>query len=404
MQIALFSDDVALDYPIRELILDQGHHCSIPLPLPLEELSQLQTEGLAGIDAIVLMSSDDPKRSADWVRTVGRQTDAAILVVGRCEGPRAILEIIRAGAEDYLPAGDSLPADLRAAFERVEERRRSTHPEAKTICLASASGGAGTSTIAVNLALLLARTCGGCGLIDLDLRRGDLARHLDVQPTRTIADLFAATDRIDRSLLEQALCPLPSGVSLLAAPPTLPESPRVTYDAVNRILETAKRMFPVLVIDLEDVFHLEQISVINRSDLLLLVTRADISSFWRTRNALEFMSQSSRVGERCRVVINQSDAAAALNPAQGARLLGVKDCWQVPHDPLHINVAINLGNPVVSESPTAPSSRALQRMASRLMQELMGTEAQAPDERASPLKAPWFSGRLGSWLGEWSRT
>src|SRR5581483_10356762 len=88
----------------------------------------------------------------------------------------------------------------------------------QVIGLLGASGGSGSSTLAVNLAGVLARDLDRCALIDLKPGAGDLAALLDVKPTHNLADLCLNVGRMDRAMFESALVPHTSGVHLLAPP------------------------------------------------------------------------------------------------------------------------------------------------------------------------------------------
>ena len=64
-------------------------------------------------------------------------------------------------------------------------------PEGRTITVLAASGGSGASTLAANLAVVLALECQRCVLVDLKPGVGDLlAGFFDLKPKHTLADLL----------------------------------------------------------------------------------------------------------------------------------------------------------------------------------------------------------------------
>ena len=107
-----------------------------------------------------------------------------------------------------------------AALGRWRADRRSREEAGKVIAVLAPSGGSGSSTLAVNVATVLAKQHKSAVLIDLKLETGDLAALLDLKPTYTLADLCQNVARMDRSLFERSLARHASGVQLLAPPAT----------------------------------------------------------------------------------------------------------------------------------------------------------------------------------------
>ena len=93
-----------------------------------------------------------------------------------------ILKAMRAGALQVVP----LPLrreDFGAAMDCIAVQFGLARGRAKTIAVAGTTGGCGTTTIALNLAYELAYLKQvNCILMELSLRMGVLASHLDVQP------------------------------------------------------------------------------------------------------------------------------------------------------------------------------------------------------------------------------
>ena len=91
----------------------------------------------------------------------------------------------------------------------------------RIVSVFSPKGGCGTTTIAVNLAMLAGeRNPGGTLLIDLDLSFGQVSSHLNLQPKQSLLELA----RDDAALREPELFRTytvqhPSGIQVLAAPP-----------------------------------------------------------------------------------------------------------------------------------------------------------------------------------------
>src|SRR5205807_342732 len=101
-------------------------------------------------------------------------------------------------------------------------------PPGRFLAVLSCSGGCGASTLAVNIAAVLARDNGMCGLIDLKPGRGDLPALLDLRPQFHLADVCRNVARLDRALFEKTVVRHSSGIHLLAAPPSFGDARAVT--------------------------------------------------------------------------------------------------------------------------------------------------------------------------------
>jgi len=93
--------------------------------------------------------------------------------------------------------------------------QRSIHaPDAnggKVIALYSGKGGAGTTTVSVNLAQTIAlQTDAKVLLIDLNLQFGGIQHYLDIQFERNLGDLKSVLKEITYSQLSNVLYPLQS--------------------------------------------------------------------------------------------------------------------------------------------------------------------------------------------------
>ena len=98
-----------------------------------------------------------------------------------------------AGADEYLPKPFELAileAKILALLRRSIRGSTTRAKRGKVILFSHAKGGVGTTSLAVNVAVLLAAdTHGPVGLLDLDVEFGDSAVFLNVKPHHTLADL-----------------------------------------------------------------------------------------------------------------------------------------------------------------------------------------------------------------------
>ena len=115
--------------------------------------------------------------------------------------------------------------------------------------IVGAKGGVGTTTVAVNLAVELARIAPRQTLlIDLHLSHGDAAVMLGVEPRFSVLDALQNTRRLDESVFRGLVTPTDAGVDLLASSNTWTTVPSI--DGVKHLIALTARLYRYVVLDL----------------------------------------------------------------------------------------------------------------------------------------------------------
>ncbi|ADB14826.1 response regulator receiver protein [Pirellula staleyi DSM 6068] len=340
-----------------------GIECPRASCVPLEQARALLHAGM-NPDLLFLNCNSPTDRVDDLIHRYRETTGGSgtVVAIGKGLGMTRILELIRTGASDYLDAGGDLDAELDALIARL---RMSSQGRGKgqAICVLSASGGSGASSIAANLAISLAKQRGSACLIDLKLRGGDLATLMNLKPRHTIVDLCFQGERLDHAMFDSALLPHPSGVKLLAAPTLLTDHAGVDVETISQVFKLAATDFPYVVLDLEDVVHREQQRAIASSDLLIVVLRLDFPCILRTRRMLAYLREMQIDPSRIRVVANRFGNSTELPQRKAQEALGMPIFHALPEDSEAMLAAVNLGNPAVLERPASKVSKAMQKLA-----------------------------------------
>jgi pilus assembly protein CpaE len=284
------------------------------------------------------------------------------VAIGPAADPKLVLRALREAVDDYLDQAE-IETELMAALARWRASLAVQEEAGRVIAVLAPSGGSGSSTLAANLATVLAQQHESAALIDLKLQTGDLAALLDLKPTYTLADLCQNVARMDRTLFERTLVRHASGVSLLAPPRHLDDVARITPDGVHRALNLAKALFPYVLVDLDHSFRPEQIEVLRQADLLLLVLRLDFVSLRNVRRALEYIERLGISRDHLRLVVNRYGQPKEVPTAKVEEVLGMKLFHYVPDDPKAVNRANNYGVPVVLQAPRAAVSRSVTKLA-----------------------------------------
>ncbi|MBN1921391.1 MAG: response regulator [Anaerolineae bacterium] len=246
----------------------------------------------------------------------------------------------------------------------------------KIITLFSPKGGTGCTTTAVNLAIALQSTVGPeikVALVDLSLQFGDVAVFMKLQPPRTIADLASRASEMDAELLATVMMPHPSGVKVLAAPPT-PEDAEslLTADVVDEaggnrliksILKFTRQEFDYLIVDTTHAVDEVMLALLDLSDMILVLLRPVIPEIRGARNFLTLLQKMNYPMEKAGLVINSVDnKRMGIQPEAIERNM-MPALVHVPLDERIALTAANYGVPFVVKEPRAPISQAIIKLA-----------------------------------------
>jgi len=212
-----------------------------------------------------------------------------------------VLSAVRDGATDVV-AVDALEDLVLAVARGVRDARAdgvatgvATDTElAPALAVFSPKGGVGKTTIATSLGAQLAHERDlRVALIDLDLEFGDAQIHLAVKLHHSIADL--AADSIDEHALTAAMLRHESGMVVLAAPPTPELGETVTVDLIGRVIDQARRMFDVVIVDCPPTLNETVLTAFDNCSHISVITTPDVAAL---KNVASSLRALQRLGTR----------------------------------------------------------------------------------------------------------
>jgi pilus assembly protein CpaE len=359
-QVFVVSDHESIAARVRRVLTGAGRDC------PPENVISLDAAGTrlaeSGGDLIVLALSPDPEYALIVLGRLRDRSSCRVLAVGPAGDGKQVLRVLRAGAEDYVEEAE-LESELEFALGRCAAESEHPAEPGRLIAVLAPSGGSGSSTLAVNVATVLAKEHKKSALVDMKLEVGDLSSMLDLKPSHNLADFCQNIQRMDRTMFELSLVRHQSGVHLLAAPRHFSDIELVTAEGVREALRLARASFPYVVVDLDHSFRDQQTQVLRLADVILLIIRLDFASLRNARRTLDHLVHMGLDKGRVRLVVNRSGQPKEVPAAKAEEALGVKIFHYVPDDPRAVNRANNNGVPVVLESPSAKVSRSVTRLA-----------------------------------------
>jgi pilus assembly protein CpaE len=301
----------------------------------------------------------------------------AICVLTSSGDVESRVALIEAGADEVVP-DDIDPRELDARIQAllVRSTRSLVHTTAtpdgaarrprRSIAVFSPSGGVGTTTIAVNVAVALAaHSTGRVAIADMHLPFGQVATHLDIRPHRTIADLGRDDVALtDPSLLATYAERHASGLVVYAAPGTWDPASTLTPEMAVAFIETATLAHDRIVLDLGSAVDERTVAALARTDAILLPVRPEVAALRALHSFADALAEHQIDMAKTAFVVNDLSGRESLRPKDVETALGRTPVAELPYDPLVYARAVNEGVPVVTGSPESAAAHALVRLAS----------------------------------------
>ncbi len=320
--------------------------------------------GVVGIDA-------DPEKALVLIENLREAApECSILVVSSSSDGQLILRAMRAGAKEFLthPIGVE---ELVPALERISSQRGGREGKTRgcrVLAVAGATGGVGSTSLAVNLGCVLAaRESNTVAVIDLDLSLGDADVFLDTIPDYTLVDVMQNITRLDFTLLKRSMTKHASGLYLLPRPVQLQDISLITADGIKRVFGLLKATFSHVVIDLSKSYNAVDMAALEAANNVLLVTQLDLPCL---RNVVRLMMSFEEVEglkDKVRIVVNRvglDNGHISLKKAQ--ETIGREIFWQLPNDYRVMVEMRNNGVPLIEQAPRAGITQSLVALADEL--------------------------------------
>ena len=315
----------------------------------------------------------DPQRAVKLItETLHKAPGCSLLVSSSSTDGRLILESMRAGAKEFLTE-PLRPEELSAALQRVKRQSAGSGPASKKdscqlFTVAGATGGVGSSSIAVNLACALAADeTNSVVLVDLDLALGDADVFLDTIPEYTLADIAQNVERLDLTLLKKSLTIHSSGVHLLPRPMQLEDIKLITPEKLQRVIGLLKTSFTHIVFDASKSYSELDMLALRSADEVLMVTQLDLPCLRNVVRLLMTLDEDEAMRKKVKVVVNRAGQDAGQISLKKARdTIGRDIFWQIPNDYRVMVEVRNNGVPLLQHAPKAGITLSIGQLADSL--------------------------------------
>jgi len=305
---------------------------------------------------IIDIRSDASSGMATIERLRAAHPGVAIFALAGTAEPDLILQAMRAGANEFFPwAADGIARSAEESFQgairKTAARRDAATAGARQPCVThvflGAKGGAGTTTVAVNCAVELARlTKRPTAILDLKPCLGEVALFLGVRPRFTVLDAIENLHRLDRDFLRELMARHKSGLDILAGSEQFDRPNAQDAVAVEELLRVLAKLYDFIVIDAGNLINACAVASLYAADTVFLVANPDVPSIRNAQRLVDRVRQLGAGSERIRVLLNRTTDQHLIAPKQIETALGYGIHHSFSSDYRTVSTALNSGVPL----------------------------------------------------------
>lgn len=392
----------------RVLLLTVGGEPAEQLSRPLEQhgMSVSVARDLAaalprlGDHQLIVLDAADASSLVLLCRRINDATGSAhppILAIAHSRDVEARVDLLEAGADDVLarPIDErELEALVEALLLRSSATFQAETPAAppaqrpatapgRVIVFGAAKGGSGTTTLAVNTALVLAEMApGSVAIADFDMFHGQVSTHLDIYARSSTAALAREEAAgLTPEQIQEAGRLHSSGLTVFGGPYRADDAADVSAEHLGGLVNALRGVYGTVVIDAGSTLDMRALTVLARADRVAMVLTPDIPALRLLHAALQVMSESGSAAERAVFVVNDIYPRPMIGPEQIEEHLGIKVGLQVPYDAENFVRAANEGQPLISLARRSAPAAAIRRLAELLADGGRDEEVREPQRR-----------------------
>ncbi|MDB5451215.1 MAG: cpaE [Phenylobacterium sp.] len=300
-----------------------------------------------------------------------------VLLVGERLPTTVVRNLLRLERSDVLEAPfspDQFSAAVAGLLAVAQAAVAPSAPAGASRCWAvsGAVGGAGATTLAVEIATALAARSGNAKsvcLIDLNLADGVAAAYLGAQPALRLGDFGTAADRIDAAILQAFVTPVSKQLDLLASPRQPDAFEAVSREAVLRVLDVACECYEWVILDMPRHRRPWTLEALSGCDEVLVVSELTVPALIAARSLADEIEQGLDGQRKPRIVLNRLASrmfGPAPSMAEAERALGRRAEAGVSSDWEAAAASANLGGPIAHHRPKSKIVKDVAALVERL--------------------------------------
>ena len=289
-----------------------------------------------------------------------------VIVVGALNDIALYRTLVGQGVSEYLVAPPS-PEQVVATILGVY-RDPASAPRGRIIAFFGARGGVGSSSVAHNVAWMLAQAFKESTILaDLDFSFGsaDLAYNLETK--QPASDVVAQSDRLDDVLFEKCLVPCGDNLKVIANTGNLHAAASPSTEALEKTLDFAQGAASFVVLDLPHVWAEWTQAAMEMADDLVIIAQPDLTGLRECKNIFGALT-GRRGANPIRLLLNKSGESkkTEISAKDFMEATHIHSVLTLPYAPDVFGNALNNGQMIGEVAKTHAVTEGLRKLAAQV--------------------------------------
>lgn len=370
--------DLELSESLQANLLDLGHVAMLKAVGKYPHAHELTRIVRTNGPQIIFLSVQQIDRALEVVKELEQSAPGVQFVaIAHTTDPQVLIDVMRVGIREFL----SLPFNLQVLADCINRLREAL--DKRPVVLDStdllfsflpSKAGSGTSTIAVNAAMAMARLNETRVLLtDLDLNCGMVRFMLKLENEYSIVDAAEHSLAMDENLWPQLVTTI-GHLDVLHAGRINPAF-RLEGTHVRHLMDFARRNYKSICVDLSGNMENFSLEIMLESKKIFLVCTPEIPSLHLAREKYLFLKNID-LGDRVSVLLNRcTKRNQVISSEQIENLLGMPVAMTFPNDYHGVHAALTAGKQV---EPNSELGRHFQNLAETMLERKATSSGTAP--------------------------
>jgi pilus assembly protein CpaE len=296
----------------------------------------------------------DPAQAATSVDFMRRSYGdrLSVIAVAGAKNSELLLSAMRAGCTEFLDKPVRFDM-LNVVLDRVQTSRTAVaavgREPGQVLCFCGVKGGVGTTTLAVHLAIHLARkNQKKVLLIDAHEALGHVCVYLGLEGEgHHFQEMVRNVGRLDTELMRGIVASHAFGVDVLSSPDRRGLSSPLEPESIVRTIEFLRTEYDFVLVDCDPPTTPEVMAVVQSASAVYLVATPDVGAVRDLARYNEGLSDSSAGADRVQVVLNRSGSRYAIEPEHIEKAIRRKIDIRLPNSFADLIRSGNRGEPIL---------------------------------------------------------
>lgn len=386
-RILILSKDRELQDSIQAIIKNQAD--MLLVEFKTEKKALMPEIAKLSPDVILLDYEYQKKGIFDLVDKIATEFQGAALVVVLPESEMSNTDrIILSGARAFLIhpfKEENLLNTIRRVMELMTRNQLlpqmtvedSIERPKNTFTVFSPKGGAGTTTVAINLAIALHQQLKEDVLvIDGKHLFGHVGLCLNLRTGNSITDLLAHIGLLDSHMIRQVAVRHLSGIYVLPSPASISAAQGIRPEDVYKMMQTVQNVFPNIIIDGGSYLSEDTITYMDSSDRIILVLNPDLASIRDVHQFMDIAKSLSYPPEKTIIILNLTGRKADVRREEIEEILKIKIFGRIPADENLALSCLNEGVPIILKKPGHAISVSFREIAKEIVKVLQQNQVE----------------------------